>query len=151
MRKFSIPRISSIELGGSPLDLNYLLTTEFVDIREAASVLPPVIEWINDNLQGYNEQRIAKKQEINEVEARAYMDLRAGLFEERGYGKSTEKAMDHAVALEESVRKVHREFATLSSWCNRLEHLMDALRMKMELTRSSEATRRLVEEHTPTD
>lgn len=151
MRKFSIPRISPIEMGGAPLDVNYLLTTEFVDIREAASVLPPVIEWVNDNLQSYNEQRIVKKQEIKEAEARAYLDLRGGLFSERGYGKPTEAALEHAVALEESVGKAHREFATLSSWCNRLEHLMSALQMKMELTRSSEATRRLVEEHTPVD
>ena len=151
MRKRPLPRISSIELGGAPLDIDYLLTTEFVDIREAASVLPPVIEWINDNLQSYNEQRILKKQEVKEAEAQAYMDLRNGLFVERGYGKLTETALEHAVVLEEGVKKAHREFATLSAWCTRLENLMRALQMKMELTRSSEATRRLVEEQAPQD
>ena len=119
----------------------------------ASALLATTVSRANPKTFPYAEfeQRIAKKQEINEVEARAYMDLRGGLFEERGYGKLTEKALDHAVALEETVRKVHREFATLSSWCNRLEHLMSALQMKIELTRSSEATRRLVEEHTPAD
>lgn len=125
------------------LDLDYYLGTEYDDIGQACSELPPVIEWVNMKLQQITESKLIMKQEIAETEAKAYFDLRAGLFEDRGYaGKPTQDAVKEAVCLEESVKVIHRKYAVLVGWAQRLYQLQASLQSKLDLIRSTEATRR---------
>lgn len=144
-----LPKLHPIDLDGYSLDVDYYLKHDYIDVQEATQELPAIIEWVNVQRQVLLEQKVTKKQELKEVEARAYFDLRGGLFEERGFGKMTEVALEHAVALDENVKKEHRDFAVLVGWLSRLSTLLDALQCKLDLTRTSEATRRKLVEDTP--
>lgn len=142
-----LPRLGTLDLDGFSLDLDYYLTHPYDDIREAAQELPPLIEWVNAQLQVLTEQRLIAKQEIREAEAGAYFDLRRdGAFAELGYsGKPTDTALAHAVALNDQVKEAHRSYAVLTGWVHRLSTLQVSLQSKLELVRSTEATRRLVD------
>lgn len=147
MPKPKLPHLGTVDLDGYSLDLDHYLTRAYDDISQASEELPALAEWVNIQLQSLVEQRLVKKQEIHEVEAAAYFDLRReGAFTERGYhGKATDTAVGYAVALDESVKNVHREFAVLTGWVNRLSALQTSLQSKLELVRSTEATRRTIE------
>lgn len=144
----SLPKLEAIDWGDFTLDLDYYLGHDYVDIAEAGTELPAVIEWVNEKLQQVTEDRLRKKSEIKRLEARAFFDLRNGGFEAKGYaGKPTEAALDKAVSLDPDVQKAEDEFAVLSGWHGRLVNLMTSLQSKLDLTRSVESTRRkLVEE-----
>lgn len=140
-----IPQLESLQFEDFSLDLNHFLGYDYDDISSASVELPPVIEWVNSKLQSLVEQKLVKEEEVKEVQAAVFFQLQAGLFEDRGYaGKRTAPALAHAVALEEDVKKVKREYANLVSWCQRLTQLIYSLQAKLELVRSSEATRRKV-------
>ena len=137
------PKLGKIHLDDFDLDLDAILYASYEDISEAAEELPPIIEWINAQLQGITEQRIVKKQTIRELEAKVYFDLKNGAFEREGYAdKMTETAVDKAINLNEKVQAAWREYATLVGWEQRLENLRFSLNAKLDLVRSSEATRR---------
>ena len=137
-----VPKLKAIELEGDSVDIDYFLKHEFVDIFEPCQTLPAIIEWINSHMQFYHQERIALKQDAKKAEARAYFDLRNGIFEERGYGKLTEAALGHAICLEESVIEAHDNYAGACSWAKRLENLMVSMQLRLDMLRSSEATRR---------
>jgi hypothetical protein len=143
-----LPVLEPISLNGFSLNIQYYLAQEYEDIGEACAELPAIIEWVNSELQALLEQKIIKKQQIKEVEARVFFDLKGGEFQRLGYGeKATETALEHAIVLNDGVQAVHREFAVLSGWVNRLSCLLGSLQSKLDLVRSSEATKRkLVEE-----
>jgi hypothetical protein len=129
-------------------DVEYYLTHEFADIVEASEEIPAAVEWVNANLQTMIEDKIVAKQAIKEAEAEAYINLRSGRFPELYPDvKPTEEAVKHAVALDARVKAAHKEFAVLQGWVSRLQGLMLTLQSKLDMIRSSEATRRrLVED-----
>lgn len=137
-----LPKLDPIILDGYKLDVQYFLCHEYSDIGEAAEELPAIIEWVNMQLQSVTEQMLQKKQEIKEVEAAAFFDLSNGKFAENYESKMTAAALDRAVVLEPDVRKVHKDYAILYGWVKRLGNLQFSLQAKLDLTRSSEATRR---------
>jgi hypothetical protein len=136
------PPLEPVELDGFKLDVGHYLFKDYSDIGEAASELPPVIEWVNMKLQSLTEAKIVKKQEIEEAEAEAYFSLRSGGFEETFSGKSTETALGMAVSLDKKVMETHRDYAVLTGWVLRLANLQESLKAKLDLVRSTEATRR---------
>lgn len=143
MSKEKTPKLGRIDLDADfSLDLDYYLYQDYGDVSQAASELPPIIEWVNAKLQGLTEQKIIKRQELKEVEAKAYFSLRSGEFSELYADKMTESALEKAVCLDESVKAAHREYAVLAGWVQRLGNLQDSLQAKMDLVRTSEATRR---------
>ena len=62
----------------------------------------------------------------------------------------TEANLEKAVHLEDSVVKVHESYAVLYGWVRRLQNLQMSLQSKLELIRSTEATRRRLVENTET-
>lgn len=138
-----LPTLPPIDLGGDfKLDLSYYLTATYDDIGQASSELPAIIEWVNMKLQEMVESRLIKKQEIKEVEAEAYFYLKDGAFVRDYNDKMTESSLSMAVALSPKVKQTHHDFAVLSGWVERLSNLQGSLSAKLDLTRSSEATRR---------
>lgn len=140
MRK--IPRLGKIELDSFSLDLDYFFGHEYDEIGQASIELPAVIEWVNSQLQGLTENKIIAKQRIKEVEAETYFNFRRGGFEGSYPGKPTDAAVERAVALSDKVRAAYERYAVLTGWVDRLTRLTFSLQAKLDLVRSSEATRR---------
>jgi hypothetical protein len=137
-----LPSLGQLDLGEGveyKLDLDHWLSREYDDISHAASELPAIIEWVNSQLQTISESKIVAKHEIKEEEARAYFRLRHA---DPGDRRATETAIAHSVALDEDVMEAYRKFAVLSAWSQRLTNLLFSLQAKLDLVRSTEATRR---------
>jgi len=150
MKKIVVPKLANIKVGADTLDLDYLLNNEFEDVREASEQLPAAIAWLGYN-RGYAYERLTIcEQEWNEAEARAYFDLRAGKFLEKGYGeKMTEEALKKAVALDETVSEAVAAYASAKRWLEVYNSTIEALMAKLDLVRTSEATRRRLIELPP--
>ena len=89
-----VPKLSKLTLDGETLDLEYLLTTEFEDVAEAAEKLPGAIAWLNWKRADTYEQVEVHTRKFKEEEARQYFELRNGAFEERNYGgRMTDKSL----------------------------------------------------------
>ena len=141
----SLPKLGKLKLNDYSLDLDHYLTGEYDDIGEACTEIPPIVEWVNDQLQCYTEQKLIADHAIKVAEAKAYFELRNGGFEDRGYaGKCTEVALERAVALDQGVIDAHENYAVLVGWVKRLENLQGSLQTKLDLIRSTEATRRRI-------
>lgn len=143
-----LPKLGAIELGGYALDIDYFLKTDYQGGHHASKEIPSVIEWVNSELQIAIEQKILTKQSLKKAEGAAFLDLRGALWERRGYaGKQTETAIEAAIHQEESVRKAHEDFAAASGLVSRLHNTIISLQAKLDLVRTTEATRRaMVEE-----
>jgi hypothetical protein len=133
--------LDELSLGGQKVDLNYYFTQEYTDIGQAAAELPNLIEWVNAQLQVMYEDKLNCEQELKKAEARSYFDLRGGTYLAL-YGKPSEKGIEHAVALDEDVQRIWTNLNSLTAWCRRLHNLQNSLQTKLDLIRSSEATRR---------
>jgi len=144
----TLPKLDKMELGGYALDIDYFLKTDYQDAHAAAKEIPSVVEWINSQLQLAIESKINTKQQLKRAEAAAFLDLRGALWERRGYaGKQTDSAVDAAVQLEKSVIEATDTFAYWSGLVSRLVNTLLSLQAKLDLVRTSEATRRaMVEE-----
>ncbi len=144
-----LPKIDAIRLPGFDLDIDYYLRKRYDEIGEAAEEVPIIMEYISCKLQELLESKFIAKQKIKEAEGAAYFFLKKGGFEERGYGeKQTEKALEMAVPLEESVRNAYESFSVLNGWVMRLQGAQLNLQLKLDLLRSFEATRRkLIEDN----
>lgn len=142
-----LPTIPPVTLDGYELDVQYYVQQEYLDISQAAVELPTIIEYLNWQTQIHIEAKMSKKAELERVEARVWFELKNGEFQRLGYGdKPTEKAMDHAVALNEDVIALKDEIGIFSGWVERLSNIQRSLQFKLELVRSSEATRRKIVE-----
>lgn len=138
-----VPTIRPIQLNNFELDVEFFLKKEYADIGEALIELPAVIEWINEQLQAMIESRELAKIRLRQCEADAFFELKRGLFEQQGLpGKMTDSAVDKAVDSQPSVIKAAEELAVLMGWVSRLTNLLDTFRVKFDLIRSTEATRR---------
>jgi len=143
----TLPILAELELDGQKLDISYYLSHDYDDISAAANELPSVIEWINERHSALMEAKLVKKAEIDEAEATAYFALNGAgddNFEGNYAGKKTEASLAHAVAIDPAVKRAKREYANISAWTTRLAGLMNSLQSRLELLRSSEATRRKV-------
>ena len=141
------PKLGPIRYGDFSLDLEYYLGGDYVDIIRVASELPAAIEWVNAALQDWTERKIIAKQFVEQVEATVYFELKNGGFEAKGYaGKPSEDAVKHAIQLDERVTEAHRKYAVLYAWVQRLYNVQGSLQARLDLVRSSEATRRRLTE-----
>lgn len=148
MRKISVPVVKKFQVGDEVVDLEAILNAPFEDISEAAERIPGLIGWF-----GY-QRGLAIEREINadyhwkEAEAKAYFALKSGEFISRGYGeKPTEAALEKAVLLDPAVKAAAEDYAKRKRHLEWVNGTIEALKAKMELVRSSEATRRM--EHEP--
>jgi len=143
-----LPKLDKMELGGYALDIDYFLKTDYQGAHAAAKEIPTVVEWINSELQIAIEKKIICKQQLKKAEGAAFLDLRGALWERRGYaGKQTEAAIEAAVHQEQSVVEAHETLAYWSGLVSRLVNTLLSLQAKLDLVRTSEATRRaMVEE-----
>lgn len=138
-----LPKLKPLNLDGSPVDLNFFLTTDYQDATVASVEIPALIEYINENLQVMIEGKIRAKADLERLRGKAYLDLKRGLWETRGYeGKPTDKGVEAAIEQEETVIEAHEQVAIFSGYVSRLHNLIAVLHAKLDITRTSESTRR---------
>jgi len=147
----NLPKLDKVELGGYALDIDYFLKTDYQGAVAASKEIPAVIEWINSELQIAIEKKIIHRQAVKKAEGAAYLDLRnATLWERRGYaGKQTEAALEAAVHQEPTVVEAHELLAYWTGLTSRLSNTLISLQAKLDLVRTSEATRRAMVEEDP--
>lgn len=138
-----LPKIPPIELGDHKLDVEHYVRKEYLDIADAAVELPSVIEWLNWQTQVHIERKMTTKAALEREEAQVYFDLKGGGFERNGYGhKATEESLKRAIDLDEKVIQLKEDLAIYTALVERLYRVQQSLQFKLELVRSSEATRR---------
>lgn len=142
--------LEPIILNGQKIDLNHYFSNEYTDIEQAAQEIPPLIEWVNMQLQYCYEDKLNFKTELEEKKAKAFLDLRVSFSEKYG-GKSTEEALKSAVLLDDDVQDLKRQLNVQTAWVRRLHNLQLSLQTKLDLIRSSEATRRNLIDPDPRD
>lgn len=133
--------LEPIILNGQKIDLNHYFSNEYTDIEQAAQEIPALVEWVNMQLQYCYEDKLNFKTELEEKKAKAFLDLRVTFSEKYG-GKSTEEALKSAVLLDDDVQDLKRKLNVQTAWVRRLHNLQLSLQTKLDLIRSSEATRR---------
>ena len=140
-----LPKLGKISLDGQSVDIGFYLQKAYDDVGEASTELPSLIEWLNEQLQVFTEERNLAEHGIDVARAKAYFDLKGtgnGSFAENYPGKQTEEALKHALELEPTVAKAIEKHAVYHSWCLRITNTMRSLQARLELIRSTEATRR---------
>lgn len=152
MSEPTLPILPPVNTGdGYTLDIDYYLKHDYSDVSEAAETLPAIIEYANSQLQSMTERRLIAKQDIKRVESLVFFELKGGGFEDRYSGKVTEHSLERAVHLDERVAKAHEHHAILAGWSLRLSNLMISLQLKLDMIRSTEATRRELSKGDPPD
>jgi hypothetical protein len=131
-----------IEFDGEKIDLNYYFTQEYIDIGQAAAELPNLIEWCNWKTQLQYEDKLNAEQALAKAEADAFFDLKGGEFENVYGYKPTDKSLAQAINRDEKVIEAWRELNRAAAWVKRFTALQNSLATKLDLIRSSEATRR---------
>lgn len=149
------------------LDIQYYLEEDYADVSDAAREIPAVMEWINELRQAYHEERDRLEAELRDAqeklktdlaqaEALAYFDLKGngdGSYQTNYQCKPTEEGLKMAVLLDPkcreireqsgpTCRKLRDQLATATAMVSRLGGTLDSLQAKVDLIRSSEATRR---------
>lgn len=143
-----VPPLKAFKVGDAVLDLNYLLNAAFEDIGEAAESIPAAIGWLGYHRSLAMERLIVSEQAWKEIEAKQYFDLKNGGFTAQGFGdKPTEEALKKAVLLTPEVKAACADYAKRKQHVEWMSSSVIALQAKLELVRSSEATRRM--EHEP--
>lgn len=142
-----LPELPAIELEGFTLEISHYLMKEYIDIGEAATELPALIENLNYQAQCNTESLMRKEAELGRVMAEIYFSLKNGGFQRAGYGeKTTEDALKMAIKLDPKVQELQEDVAIRTGWSDRLKNLMKTFQFKLELVRSTEATRRKLPE-----
>jgi hypothetical protein len=144
----TLPKLHTIDLDGYKLDIDYFLKTHYVSVHSANAELPSIIEWVNEMLQIAVEKKHMAKAELKQAEGNAFHDLRdEEKFRQAGFvGKTTEKAIDHAIPLMSSVMEANQKYARAAGWVSRLVNTLISLQAKLDLVRTTEATRRALVE-----
>ncbi len=142
----TIPAVAPIKgFEGVELDIQHYLLEEYSDVSDAAKELPAVMEWLNELRSAYIEERDVLKSDLEVAEAKAYFDLKGsgdGSYQVNYQCKPTEEGMKMAVALDQEVRRLKEKLAAVAATQSRLTGTLGSLQAKVELLRSSEATRR---------
>lgn len=148
INKTETPVIREFKVGGVVVNVDYILNCPYEDIREAAEQIPAYLGWFAHQKACAHERLINAKYKRDQAEARAYFELKGGQFLARGYGeKMTETALDKAVMLDPTVEAAVDHLKTCQKNFDWLNGTIDSLMAKLELVRSTEATRRM--EHEP--
>lgn len=150
----ALPKLGKLDLGDDNyrLNLDRFLAGDYENIEDAAAELPAILEWLNINLQIFDQQKGESKRAVAQAEARAYMALRGGAFAERGFtGKPTEEAIKHAIALDPDVIAAEKSLSEDVAWVNRIRQLIGNISLKIDLVRSSESTKRKIYNTTEPD
>lgn len=145
-----LPPLAKIVNDIIDLDPDYYFRKRYDDIKEAASELPVVIEYINESLQRAAIAAANSKRDLQSLEAETYVRLRQEwntLFAE----KMTEKALEMAVFQDTDLASASKNYSVLKSYVTRLANMQENLRSKLDLLRSVEATRRKLIEDEPPD
>lgn len=143
-----VPPLKSFKFGDATVDLEWLLNAPYEDIGEAAAKIPPAIGYLGYHKSMSTERLIVSEQNWKRVEAQKYFDLKGGEFVSKGLGeKMTEESLKRATMLCPEVTAACADYAKRKQMVDWLAASIDALQAKLELVRSSEATRRM--EHEP--
>jgi hypothetical protein len=142
-----LPELPALELDGFTIELDYYLSREYSDIGIAALELPRLIETLNWQSQANKENLMRKEAQLGRTKAEVYFHLKNGGFRQAGYGdKPTEEALKMAVLLDPSIQQLLEDIAIHTAWDERMRNLMRTFQFKLELVRSTEATRRKLPE-----
>ena len=145
--KEAVPPLSSITVGGHTLNLEYLLNAPYEDIQEAAEQIPAALGWLGHQRANAVERLILSEFSWKEAESKSYFDLKNGSFTSEGFGeKQSEEALKRAIISMPEVKAAAAEYAKRKKHVSWISSTIDALNAKLELVRSSEATRRLEHE-----
>lgn len=143
-----VPVLKSFKVGDAVTDLEWLLNAPYEDIGEAAAKIPPAIGYLGYHKSLATERMIIAEQNWKKVEAQQYFALKNGAFVAKGFGeKTTEESLKRATMLCPEVDVACADYAKRKQTVDWLAASIDALQAKLELVRSSEATRRM--EHEP--
>lgn len=139
----ALPNVPALVLDDFKLDVTYYIQKEYIDIAEAAVELPSIIEWLNYQTQLNDEQKMRASAALERREAEYFFQLKDGEYQHRGYGdKPSIEALKMAVALDDTVVQLKDDIAIYDALVDRLRNLQRSLMAKLDLVRSSEATRR---------
>lgn len=146
--KGNVPVLKAFKVGDAVLDLDYLLNAPYEDVGEAAEKIPAAIGWLGYHRSMAIERLIISEQAWKATEARQYFELKNGGFTTQGFGeKPSEEALKRAIMLTPEVEAACQDYAKRKQHVEWLSTTIDSLKAKLELVRTSEATRRM--EHEP--
>ena len=138
-----LPSLPALTLINQTIDLDYFLGREYTDIGEAAIQLPTLIEILNYQSQLNKETLMRKEAELSRQKAETYFYLKGGGFQKEGYGdKVSEDALKMAIQLDPKIQELLEDIAIYTAWDDRYRNMMRTFQFKLELVRSTEATRR---------
>jgi len=136
-----LPVLEKIENDIIVLNPEYFFKKRYEDVMEAANELPVVIEYINESLQRAAIAASDAKRDLAAMEAETYTALRQD-WSTKFAEKMTEKALEMAVLQDKDLSEVARNYSVLKSYVSRLSNMQENLRMKLDMLRSVEATKR---------
>ena len=130
---------------GERLDIHLLLQAPYEDISEAADQIPAAIGWLGYQRAMMTQRLILAEQAWKKAEAKQYFEMKSGGFVDQGWGEKqpSEEALKRVILLTPQVDKACAEFALLKKHFEWISSSINALQAKLELVRSSEATRRM--------
>lgn len=148
-----VPPLKNFKIDGHVFDVRGLLSCEFESVAHAAEVLPAALAWLGWQRAMHVEKKNHAEREMERVEATVFFELKAtGGWEGAGLpGKSTDASMRYAVRLDQRTDDTFNRWVEAEKWVNILSSQIDAVRAKLELVRTTEATRRRLVEPVPTD
>jgi len=140
-KRQEIPKLAAINTEIMVLDPDYWFRKRYQEIGEASGELPTVIEYINESLQRSMIATSEAKNDVELLEAQTYMRLRqewTSVYSE----KMTEKSLEMAVAMDQTLADARHNYSVLKSYVSRLHNMQENLRVKLDSLRTVEATRR---------
>ncbi len=152
-----IPRASKIVgFDGEEMDIDHYLVQTYDEISEAADELPAIIEWLNEIKSSHIESRDNAETELKRLVGETYFALKGlGSVEfalQYSGSKMTEDAVGYAIDTTDAVVDQRKRIAAWNGHVSRIAGSIVSLQTKVELLRSSEATRRRVyDETSPSD
>jgi hypothetical protein len=139
--------LKSLKLGETIVDLNAILTAPYEDVREASFKLPQILAFLAQQRAWAYERCWKAERELERAESKAYMLLKSGQFVAKGYGeRATEESLKRAVVLEDSVIAAENVYIECKRKYESFGDTISALKLKIDLIRSSETTRRWTED-----
>lgn len=136
-----IPKLAALNTDLIVLDPDYWFRKRYMEIGDAASELPTVIEYINESLQRASIAAADAKIDVEKLEAETYTRLRQE-WSTTYAEKMTEKALEMQINQDETLIQARHNFSVLKSYVSRLQNMQENLRLKLDSMRTVEATRR---------
>ena len=145
-----LPPLSKISHGDAILDIEFYLRRDYENIQLANEEIPHVICWLGE-LRSWCYKRVADAEGAwDKAKASAYFALKnGGDFVAKGYGeKPTEESLKHAIQLDDVVRECASSHAEFKRRMIHVEETIECFKLKIDLIRSSETTRRITADDT---